>query len=247
MNILQAVKSARVVDVESALLAGADPNTRDDSGYSLLHWSCQEGFIDVIELLLRFGADVNAQDDEGFRPLEVAINCGRTEAAARLLSSSRELELQATRDGFGYLHACAAAGDSTILAMLLGFPATLPLINDQDQGGEGFTPLHWAAQIGDAAIVDLLLRSGADPEIVDVHGFAPLHIAVGEGRLEVASLLVRDGVDINTPCAAWGGGTCLHLACLYEREALFESLISLGADKSIRDRSGKTAMDYRLG
>lgn len=164
----------------------------------------------------------------------------------RLLSSSHELELQATRDGFGYLQACAAAGDSTTLAMLLGFPKALPLINGQDQGEEGFTPLHWAAQIGDGAIVDLLLRSGADPEIADVHGFAPLHVAVGEGRLEVASLLVRNGVDINTPCPAWDGGTCLHLACLYERVALFESLISLGADKSIRDSSGKTAMDYRL-
>lgn len=242
MNILELVKTGNAAQIESALLSGENPNAADEVGYSCLHWDCQEGNVAVVELLIRWGADVNLPDNEGYRPLEVAINRGHRAAAAAVLSASPDLTK--TRDGFSYLHACAAAGDSETLELLLKCSAALGFINTRDHGGVGFTPLHWAAQSGDKRTLELLLRSGADPYIRDANGFSPLHIAAGENHLPLLDLLTKQGVNIDLPCPAWDGGTCLHHACIWEKKDLLKKLLTIKADKTLTDDLGKTPLDY---
>jgi ankyrin repeat protein len=236
------VKIGNVAQAESALLSGEDPNAVDEAGYSCLHWACQEGNVAVVDLLIRWHADVNLPDNEGYRPLEVAINRGHPVAAAAVLSAS--LDQTKSRNGFSYLHACAAASDSATLELLLKFPASLRLINTRDEGGSGFTALHWAAQSGDKKTLELLLRSGADPNLIDANGFAPLHIAAGENHLHLLDLLIKEGVNIDLRCSAWNGGTCLHYACIWEETDLLQKLLKAGADKTLADDHGKTPLDY---
>lgn len=39
----------------------------------------------------------------------------------------------------------------------------------QDKGNSGYAPLHWAAQKGHYAMVELLLSRGANPNLLDKH------------------------------------------------------------------------------
>ena len=41
------------------------------------------------------------------------------------------------------------------------------------------TPLHYAAENGDAEIVKILLKYGADVNAKNEHGFTPLDVATG--------------------------------------------------------------------
>lgn len=53
------------------------------------------------------------------------------------------------------------------------------------------------------------------------------------------------GIDIN--CADYDKRTALHLAVSHKMESVIKLLISLGADKEIKDRWGKTAVCYAHG
>ncbi|ESP04084.1 hypothetical protein LOTGIDRAFT_84139, partial [Lottia gigantea] len=41
----------------------------DEEGMSLLHWACDRGLYDMVEILLQYNADKNLQDSDGQSPL----------------------------------------------------------------------------------------------------------------------------------------------------------------------------------
>ena len=79
---------------------------------------------------------------------------------------------------------------------------TLALVSAED--GQGHTPLHAAAAMGNTEIAQLLLEAGDDPNHVGPDGLAPIHRAVqgeGLGHTEVVELLLKHGVSVNQPAA----------------------------------------------
>jgi ankyrin repeat protein len=54
-------------------------------------------------------------------------------------------------------------------------------INETDSIGR--TALYWAAFIGDAKTIEILLRCGACPCVADGNGITPLHTAAGLGSV----------------------------------------------------------------
>ncbi|MBS2018008.1 MAG: ankyrin repeat domain-containing protein [Deltaproteobacteria bacterium] len=69
-------------------------------------------------------------------------------------------------------------------------PDPRPYIGDMN------TPLHHAASLGSAALVRVLLESGARVDARCVNGWTPLLRACSAGALEVAKLLMEAGADI---------------------------------------------------
>ncbi|HSL43015.1 MAG TPA: ankyrin repeat domain-containing protein [Anaerolineales bacterium] len=69
----------RIVDL--LLKHGADPNIREQGGYTPLHAAAQNGDEDMIRTLLYGGADLLAESDDGKTPLDLARESGHTEAA----------------------------------------------------------------------------------------------------------------------------------------------------------------------
>ena len=61
--------------------------------------------------------------------------------------------------------------------------------------GLGVAPLHSASASGQAAIVEMLLRHGADPNAVEANGMTPLHTAAGNGNREIVAQLLAAGAD----------------------------------------------------
>jgi len=73
-----AVSTAKVDLARLAIARGADPNFRDDNGYTLLHNALLEMCFTIstpafVALLLGAGADVNQRTQDGTLPLGIAI------------------------------------------------------------------------------------------------------------------------------------------------------------------------------
>jgi ankyrin repeat protein len=67
--------------VELLLRYKADPNIREQGGYTPLHAAAQNGDKDMIRTLLYSGADLTLRGDDGKMPLDLALEAGHTEAA----------------------------------------------------------------------------------------------------------------------------------------------------------------------
>ena len=99
------------------------------------------------------------------------------------------------------------------------------------------TPLHFAAQEGNAALVAVLLYEDERPDARLDSGDTPLHFAAHFGHADVATYLIAAGAD---PNATRGSGTTpLHFASYQGHASTVAALIAGGADiDRVRDHGG---------
>ncbi|CAL8268903.1 unnamed protein product [Arctogadus glacialis] len=84
---LQVVKLGCPAVALYLLESGADPNRPDRvHRLTVLHDAARDGYLDMVQVLVRHGADANLVDDRGNRPVHLAVQEGHTEVV-RLLNS----------------------------------------------------------------------------------------------------------------------------------------------------------------
>jgi ankyrin repeat protein len=115
------------------------------------------------------------------------------------------------------------------------------------RGGYPPTQLMLAADKGNEQRVRELVAAGAPLDLVDVGGWSALYWASLQGYVRVAKLLLDGkyegkGADINLQVN--GGCTPLMLACFYGHEAVVRLLLERGANATLRDKSGRTALSF---
>eukprot|EP01120_Amphizonella_sp_Union-15-10_P003673 TRINITY_DN1408_c0_g2_i1.p1 TRINITY_DN1408_c0_g2~~TRINITY_DN1408_c0_g2_i1.p1 ORF type:complete len:130 (-),score=32.53 TRINITY_DN1408_c0_g2_i1:26-415(-) len=71
-------------------------------------------------------------------------------------------------------------------------------------------PLHYAADMGQAAIIEYLISKGAKVNVTDAFGITPLLAAVYEGHTDAVKLLLKHGAD--TKAKGPDGQTALQAA-----------------------------------
>ena len=117
----------------------------------------------------------------------------------------RALEHAAREGDVIFLKAIINAGNAVEEEVQPPWPAyaqaALELIeNNEDinaQDGNGYTPLHRAAEAGNTATVWALIAKGADLEATDTWEYTPLHRAAYYGHKAVAALLIANGAQVN--------------------------------------------------
>ncbi len=104
--------------------------------------------------------------------------------------------------------------------------------------GDGMTALHWAASQGDAELVTLLLRAGADvTKTTRLGGYEPLHLAAQAGAAPVIDLLVAGGAKVSAPTTT--GATPLMLAATTGKAAAVKAPLDRGADPNVAESANK--------
>jgi ankyrin repeat protein len=114
-----------------------------------------------------------------------------------------------------------------------------PKTNVEIRTAQDESPLMMAALKGQVEIVRKLIARGAD---VNKPGWAPLHYAATNGHLEIMELLLEQHafIDAESP----NGSTPLMMAAHYGSETAVKLLLDAGADATMRNQLGLSAIDF---
>lgn len=200
---------------------------------SILYLAIRKRHIRFLKYLINIGFDLNweQKDSKYIRPIEYACLYGNAEAVNLLVESGCELNFP---DSIICQELTARKRKHT-LRYLLNKGMT-PDICTMYKG----TGLHWAAQDGDVEIAELLIRHGADVNMIDDGGQTPLQIASAAGYVDFARLLLENHADVNLGVE----DTPLILASSYGKEDTVKLLIQYGAEIDKKDYDGRTALFY---
>ena len=72
-ELVNAVKAGEISAMKRMLAAGANVNSRDTDGSTLLMLAASEGDLPMVKVLIEGGADVNACDERGWAALAKAV------------------------------------------------------------------------------------------------------------------------------------------------------------------------------
>jgi uncharacterized protein len=95
--IQSAAAAGHVKIVELLLKYKADPNIREQGGYTPLHAAAQNGDKEMIRALLYGGADLLLRSNDSRLPLDLALEAGHTEAA-KILQEGITRQFRPKRD-----------------------------------------------------------------------------------------------------------------------------------------------------
>lgn len=136
-----------------------------------------------------------------------AAATGRTTHLVRLLARKPELANAFADDGFQPLGLACFFGHLEAAEYLVRAGAS---VNTPSNNELRVTPLHSAVAGGHAAIVKMLLKNGANPNVRERGGYTPLHTAAANGDLASIQLLILAGADLHL--RSDDGKLPLHLA-----------------------------------
>ena len=89
----QAVVDGDIDQVKSQIAEGADVNTKNRMGWTLLHTAIRNNQTEVVTFLLDKGADVNAKDSRGRTPLHFAVETGQKAVVEQLIAKGAEINV----------------------------------------------------------------------------------------------------------------------------------------------------------
>ena len=243
--------------VETLLDAGADPNLARATGETALLLASRAGGVDVVRALLAGGADVTAKTSRGFTALIFAAAEGHAAVAGVLVETGADLgaRTEAIIPAVRSQYTVAEADEPKRLRKNQALH-----INQLQQDGDGdprrpqggFTPLLYAAMVGDLDTVRLLVAAGADVNDAAPDGVTPLVLTLTRGieeglwRLpagrneDIAVFLLERGAD---PNLAEAGYTALHVASGTGQLRAVTALLAHGADPNDGLTMPKRLMD----
>jgi ankyrin repeat protein len=226
-------------DIVTFLLGqGAQANSRDKSGTTLLMSACGEGQTGVVKLLLQHvGLQALQETDEhGLTALHYAAMWGHGETVTFLLGQGAQAN---SRDEGGmtpFMSACAN-GVVEMLGQHIGPEAM------QETDNDGATALHLAAYWGHEKTAAFLISQGAQCNSRNADGVTPLLWACRQGRKGVVRLLLQHMGPEALQERYRNGMTALHWACVEGRAEVVRVLLLAGADTAVTDNWGRTPRD----
>ena len=165
------------------------------------------------------------------------------QVAVKALLRQRVLVNSADGDGSTALHWAAYADNLELAKKLLDAKADVNAATRL----QSETPLFMACQAGSAAMINLLIAHGADPNRVNSLGTTPLMIAAASGSVSAIDALIAHGALANARERAQEQ-TALMFAANLDRAGAIRTLIAHGADPNLASKVGPaTRFERRRG
>ncbi len=257
-----AIFKGNLVKIKKYVEKGFDVNLTAKDGMSPLFITAIKGDDEFFFKLLDKGANLKHKSKDG-SSLLIAATLGENVSIIRyLLAEGFDVNAQGVK-GNTALHTAFKVFNSYLIALFMQEGADATIKNDEGKSGydlakklkvnldelkkldskhirNGCTPLFYAAKEGDIVGIRKLFAQGADMNVVCDDGMSPLSLAKNNEKL--IKELIKLGADVNAQDEE--GETPLMYASSFDmKDALSKSklLLSLGADKSLKDKTGKTA------
>ena len=225
------------------LNAGADLNITDTNGYTCLHIAA-DGYCSkqVLQTVIDYGAALNVTNKMNESPLIVACQRGNADAEHVLLNNGADPNV-ADAEGNTWLHHAAVAGNCSkqVLQAVIDYGADVNTTNKIN-----ISPLIYACGMGNADVIKVLLKTGADTKITTgFNGNTCLHDAViGSCNQETVQAIIDHGADMNATNK--NNVTALIIACQRGNADAINVFLNAGADPSIADAGGNMCLHFAV-
>jgi len=195
-DFMRAAREGNVSALKHFVEAGMVVDATDGEGATALFRAAQAGRVEAVAFLAERGANVEAEGTSFDTPLMAAARTGTVETVQALLAAGAKPEVRSSRQAWTALTAAAYRGEVEIVKVLA------PL-----SGGSLDEALQLACVQGNPAVVDVLLRQGADVFSRSKGNWTPMMYAAANGHEDVVRLLMLSGsnklaVDSNQRTAA---------------------------------------------
>ena len=247
---------------DALIRAGADVDAANDYEVTPLWLACANASGPMVERLLAAGADARATLTSGETALMACARTGSVDAAEALLSRGVEVDAREASESQTALMWATAQRHPAVVRLLLEHGAdpnarsrvrrevisrrlqadlrygerSRSLGSDAEETDVGgFTPLLFAARVGDVESARLLLGAGADVNDTGPDGASALVVATHSGHGALARFLLDRGAN---PNAAIVGYTALHAAVLQGDLKVVEALLDHGASPNAQITQG---------
>ncbi|CAN9499534.1 unnamed protein product [Ophioblennius macclurei] len=213
---------------------------QDANGDTPLHLAIIHQQTAVIQQLIHTllssqqGGELNTRNQLQQTPLHLAVITRQVKVVEVLMRAGADPTV-VDKDGRSALHLAAAAGDHTMLRLLLAHLGErhAHLVNTPDF--HGLHPLHLAVRRDGERCLRLLVEGGASVNTPEQKsGNTALHLSVRENLFKVACTLITE-LKAEVDACTFSGNTPLHLAASLGSPTLCSMLIAAGADKNMEN------------
>lgn len=236
---------------------GSDPNIKDSNGWSALHYACQLGDFESVEILVNIGATIDTYSNNKRIPLHLAAYRGYPNIVEFLLKNGSD---PSYKDELGCtpLHLAAKKGHVKCLELMLSYDDELLYCLDF----RNWNILHYASFHGHKKAVRFIAKYDADYDFLQTmrnsQNKMPIEIvrdpsvkpyfntlwhAAREGNLDLTRNLLNEGEDINEQ-SHFELNTPLHLAVLNNHYLEVRLLIESNCILNMKNKDGLEPYHY---
>jgi ankyrin repeat protein len=247
--LFEAAHKGCVSSLDGLIKAGASPLARDRTGNVALAIAARMGRIAFVKALLADKTGSEQRDRPnvaGSTPLFQAVQADRTAVAILLIDAEAKVDV-ANKQGETALSAAAFNANAELAELLLAHKAPPDTVD-----ATGKSVIVYAAARGATRIVEMLLNAGIDPNRRYNADLTALMWAAGhadnapkEQGLRTVKLLIERGATVDLVDDR--GRSALMIAATLDHGAIARALLDAGADRSKRDKTGKSAADLASG
>ena len=236
------INRSAITIAELLIKAGADVNAADIHGTTPLMKVARWGTPAEVELLLKSGADPRIKDSDGHdalwhlnqvmeRPLveKQSIEKMLKSVDRNNVDRNKELFTAIKLNDFAKIKEALQAGAN---------------VNAREEDELGRTPLLWAAEKCTSAVVETLLKAGADVNATSNSGFTALILAAATDKIDNVKILLEAGADINAETSS--GYTPLMGAAERGSSECVQLLVQAGANVNAEQKNGITPLIYAM-
>ncbi|SFW14274.1 ankyrin repeat domain-containing protein [Nitrosovibrio sp. Nv17] len=183
-DLRSAVETENLPDIARLLARGADPDTPDERGNTLLMVAIRHKNTRLVDLLIDAGARLNLRNRHGETAIMLASYGGLYDVVKKLYLRGAEVN----HPGWNPLLYAATSGHPKIVRLLLEGGVPVDAASDN-----GTTALMMAARGNHSDTVRVLLEHGADPNLHNELGGTALQWALAKEYHGTAELLRQNG------------------------------------------------------